>query len=307
MQTASQRTHQSDTTAQSVPHGMDHDLLRRFIEEYPSQPATAFLRSIEIAALVKHWTPQGRGLDLGCGDAKLTRIISERTVPMHLVGLDPDPLESHAAIAAGLYETVHTAFGNAIPEPDGAFDYVLSNSVLEHIPELTPVIAEVSRVLRPGGELVFSVPTVGFRSNMAGAMLPWTSREDYLDTLDRRTAHIHYLDREQWKALLARYSMRVEFCFGYLDKSECQRWETLSRWTGGLLYALAGGRKQPIELQRALGLRHLQNKAAVPRSLASLIGRMLSIGHATAPAYWDAPEGLPDSEAGCLLIRARRD
>ena len=59
---------------------MDQDLLRRFIEEYPSQPATAFLRSIEIAVLIKHWTPQ--------------------------VGLDPDPLESRVASAAGLYEVV---------------------------------------------------------------------------------------------------------------------------------------------------------------------------------------------------------
>ena len=285
---------------------MDNNLLSRFLELYPGQPATAYWRSIEVLALLENWTPEGRGLDLGCGDGKLTQLIVENTGPLRMVGVDIDPLETGAAAATGIYESVHTTAGESIPCTDASFDYVLSNSVLEHIPNLESVIAETSRVLRPGGVFVFSVPTIGFRANLFGSLLPWTSRDAYLKTVDHRIAHYHYLSRREWAELLARWSMKIEFCYGYLDKFECQRWESMSRATGGLLYTLAGGRRRPIELQRALGLRSLQLKAAFPRAVTKLLARLMTLGRSGRPRYWRTPEGLMDSEAGCLLIRARR-
>jgi len=285
---------------------MDNDLLSRFLELYPGQPATAYWRSIEVLALLENWKPEGRGLDLGCGDGKLTQLIAENTGPLRMVGVDIDPLETAAAAATGIYESVHTTAGASIPCTDASFDYVLSNSVLEHIPNLESVIAETSRVLRPGGVFVFSVPTTGFRANLFGSLLPWTPRQAYLETVDRRVAHYHYLSRQEWSELLARWSMNIEFCYGYLDKFECQRWESMSRATGGLLYTLTGGRRRPIELQRALGLRSLQLKTRFPRAITKLFARLMTVGRSVRPRYWSAPEGLMDSEAGCLLIRARR-
>ena len=46
----------------------------------------------------------------------------------------------------------------ALPYPDGAFDSVIASEILEHIPDDDTAIAELSRVLRPGGTLAVTVP-----------------------------------------------------------------------------------------------------------------------------------------------------
>jgi SAM-dependent methyltransferase len=46
----------------------------------------------------------------------------------------------------------------ASPFEDGAFDSILCNAVLEHVDSATAVVAELARVLRPGGHLILAVP-----------------------------------------------------------------------------------------------------------------------------------------------------
>ncbi len=50
------------------------------------------------------------------------------------------------------------AHGGALPFPDGCFDVVTANMVLEHLPHPARVFAEVGRVLRDGGAFVFVTP-----------------------------------------------------------------------------------------------------------------------------------------------------
>jgi len=252
------------------------ELLADFVARYPAQPATAFLRSIEIERLAKAIRPTGLGLDLGCGDGILTDILFEQAgVTPRLVGIDIDPLETAAAASHSFYERIHTCAAQAIPEAAESFDYVISNSVLEHIPDLEGVIAEVSRLLKPGGRFWFTVPGPGFHDNMHGALLPGISRQRYLADLDRRLAHFHYLSADEWETLCERHALRLDMVEGYLSRAEAQRWETLSRMTGGLLHGLTLGRSRPIEIQRMLKLRSLQNRAALPRSVASGIARLI--------------------------------
>jgi SAM-dependent methyltransferase len=47
-----------------------------------------------------------------------------------------------------------------LPHPDAAFDLVILSEVAEHLPTYIPVIAEIGRVLAPGGSLVLSTPNV---------------------------------------------------------------------------------------------------------------------------------------------------
>lgn len=258
---------------------IDRQLLTEFVARYPAQPATAFWRGIEIDVLAQADIPDGLGLDLGCGDGILTDILFQRIGRQpRLVGVDPDQLETRAAQAYDFYERIHTTGGDSIPEPDATFDYVISNSVLEHIPNLEPVIAEVGRVLKPGGRFYYTVPCPGFHQNLAGSLVPGADRSIYLGKLDKRLAHFNYLTGEQWSDLCGRHGMIVERVTGYLGERATKRWETLSRLTGGLLHTLTRGQKRPIEIQRALKLRHLQNAGSFPRPIASILSQLIGAG-----------------------------
>jgi SAM-dependent methyltransferase len=279
------------------------DLLASFIGLYPAQPATAFWRAIEIAVLARRGLPDGLGLDLGCGDGILTDVLLREVGPHRLVGIDIDPLEIAAARRFPFYERLHTCPGDAIPEPDESFDFVISNSVLEHIPDLEATIAETARVLRPGGRFFFTVPGPGFHRNLAGSIFPFVDRSRYLDMIDRRLAHRHYLDPAEWNALCDRHRLVVENCLGYLGGAETRRWETLSRMTGGLLYALLGETKRPIEIQRRVGIRAVQNRTQLPRSVASAMARLVSFGVPIERSAF----GLRDLDAAsCFLVEGRR-
>jgi SAM-dependent methyltransferase len=277
------------------------NLLERFISAYPAQPATAYWRSIEIGCLVRHGLPEGLGLDLGCGDGILTDVLLSFAGRRKLVGVDIDPLEVEAARRFSFYERVHACPAQAIPEQASSFDFAISNSVLEHIPDLEGVIAELARVLKPQGPFLFTVPGPGFHRNLAGALLPGIPCQRYLENLDRRLAHYHYLPPEDWKRLCAKHGLIVESCVGYLDKAQTRRWETLSRLTGGLFYTLFGRRQRPIDIQRRLGARSLQNRFRLPQFLARILSRLISLGLKAPEQTW-----LPPEEASCLLVIGKR-
>lgn len=272
-----------------------HSLLHSLLRETPFQPATSWWRSIELAVVVEHGLPRGAGLDLGCGDGKLMRILLDASrAQVSLVGVDIDPLETAAALASGVYQRVHTVPGERIPEGDGIFDFVFSNSVLEHIDDIEPVIGEVARVLRADGRFLFTVPGEQFHDCLAGPLAPWSDRHRYLETIDRRCAHRRYWGEADWSACLGRHSMEIAHSRGYLSAPEVRRWETLSRFTAGILYALAGERLQPIEIQRALGVR--RRGLQLPGWAAAALSAALGAGAGSAH----------DGPYGCLLVEARK-
>jgi SAM-dependent methyltransferase len=270
-------------------------LLRNLLRENPFQPATSWWRSIELAAVSRHGLPAGDGLDLGCGDGKLMRILLEAAGSSpRLVGVDIDPLETRDAVSSGVYQRVHTAPGDRVPEPSSTFDFVYSNSVLEHIPDIEPVIAEVARLLKPRGAFLFTVPTAGFHGCLAGPLLPWSDRRRYLQGVDRRCAHRRYWSEPQWRACLDRHGIDVTQAVPYLTRPETQRWETLSRFTAGILYSMTGERLQPIEIQRALRVR--RRGMRLPAWAAAPIAAAVSCGVARNAS----------GAFSCLLIEARR-
>lgn len=87
----------------------------------------------------------GQLLDMGCG-AKPYRDIF--TVDGY-VGVDLPG-------AAGTVDAFASVL--ALPFADASFDTVLSNEVLEHVPEPGEMMAEAARVLKPGGMLVLTTP-----------------------------------------------------------------------------------------------------------------------------------------------------
>jgi SAM-dependent methyltransferase len=254
---------------------VDKNLLTQFISIYPHQPATAFWRAIEIAHVASYPFPKGRGLDLGCGDGKLAKILTELIGGgREFVGVDIDFEETAQARKSGIYKVVHTCPADAIPEKDSTFDFVFSNSVLEHIEDIEGVIREVARILKDNGIFIFTVPNSTFHDCLRGSIFPFVSRKNYIRNLDIRTATKRYWSEEEWRRALAVYGLKIESVTYCLSRAEVVRWETISRFTAGILFTLFGGKKHPIEIQRALGLRRTDIK--IPKWLAKLLSLFLA-------------------------------
>ncbi len=101
----------------------------------------------------------GRILDAGCGDGLFARILLGGSANKIDVGIDSDVVELKKAERSGAYRELVSCDITHIPLASGAFDTVISNSVLEHIPGIDQALAELNRVLKPGGKLVFTVPS----------------------------------------------------------------------------------------------------------------------------------------------------
>lgn len=108
------------------------------------------------SVLFREWLGQGkRILDLGCRDGVLTR---HYTPGNEVIGLDIDLAALGSASEKLSIRAVHATLNGGLPFPDGSFDAVVMAEVLEHLPYLPITLAEVRRVLRPGGLLIGSVP-----------------------------------------------------------------------------------------------------------------------------------------------------
>ncbi len=124
-------------------------------------------------------------LDLGCAGGFMAEALAERGA--RVTGIDPaaaaiDAARAHAR-AEGHDITYDVGVGEALPYADGAFDAVVSVDVLEHVSDLDRVIAEVSRVLRPGGLFLFDT----INRNPLAAFAVVTMAERVIGLLPRGT------------------------------------------------------------------------------------------------------------------------
>ena len=148
------------------------------------------------------------------------------------------------------------------------------------------------------------MPAPEFHANLLGNLTPFGSRADYLAYIDRRLMHVHYLSEDDWTRLCSPHDLTVERCRGYLGRPETRRWETLSRLTGGVLYNLAGGKTSPIEIQRRLGLRQLQNKGGLPGPFAAAVTAIVGAGFSQS----DIEDPWRDAaSSSCLLVEGSRN
>ncbi|MFM7077211.1 MAG: methyltransferase domain-containing protein [Planctomycetaceae bacterium] len=102
--------------------------------------------------------PGERLLDVGCGCGAVLGIIAAAHPGLAVAGIDREPrqIEAAARHLASLGVTgadLRVGDARALPWPDGAFDHAYLMWFVEHVPAIEPILAEVRRVLRPGGTI----------------------------------------------------------------------------------------------------------------------------------------------------------
>ncbi len=120
--------------------------------------------------LFEHWAqrlvtiaepaPSAQVLDLACGTGLLVRTLLDRLGDSaHVYGVDADPsmLAYAARTTSDRRVSWHQADATRIPIEASALDVVVCNQGLQFFPEPIAVLAEISRVLRPGGRLALAV------------------------------------------------------------------------------------------------------------------------------------------------------
>lgn len=97
--------------------------------------------------------PGGRWVDVGCGNGAFTELLIDRCAPVEIAGVDPSP--GQLAFArdrrAGQTAKFHEGDAMALPFADNAFDAAAMALVIFFVPEPSKAVAEMARVVRPGG------------------------------------------------------------------------------------------------------------------------------------------------------------
>lgn len=203
---------------ESRPSNGDRDFLWPHVAALPA--FRALLRAVE-ARLYQEFLPLSEPvLDLGCGDGHFASLAFPRSLA---AGIDPSSGALHEAQHTGAYGFLAQAEGGALPFLDGHFATVISNSVLEHIPDVDPVLAETARVLKSGGRFIFCVPSEYFTRLL---LFPSLFRRLRLEAVargyeryfNRISRHYHCDGPEVWQARLANAGLRVDRHFYYFSE-----------------------------------------------------------------------------------------
>lgn len=178
---------QHDTGGTTIDQGRGYELFAALA--FGGRRNRVFSRLAELSGA----RPGDRALDLGCGTGYLTRQLGRVVSPGGTaLGTDPSaPVIEHARrLAAG---TSGCAFERGIAErieaPDDSFDVVVSSLMIHHLPE--PVrpqaLAEMYRVLRPGGRLMiadFRPPSSRIGRHLVGSATGSAMEHNPIDQLE---------------------------------------------------------------------------------------------------------------------------
>lgn len=193
------------------------DLFTRHIRALPA--FRGLLRAVEARFYQDIDLPEPV-LDVGCGDAHFASEAFDR--PLR-AGLDPWWLPLKEARTRSAYRTLAQADGAHMPFAGGYFASVISNSVLEHIPDIDAVLLDINRVLQAGGRFVFCVPSDNFLPFLSissglrrvGLHSLGTMYERWFNFISR---HRHCDSPEMWHARLGRAGFEIEHYRYYFSR-----------------------------------------------------------------------------------------
>ncbi|MBN2386999.1 MAG: methyltransferase domain-containing protein [Anaerolineales bacterium] len=142
------------------------------------------------AILARRYGRRGRLLEIGSGLGHLVGLL-EGTFQTFAADINPWALVRSKDAAAGTSHALASA--EELPYRDGIFEVVIIKHVVEHLAHPERAIAELGRLLVPGGTLILSAP------NLASVARPW-KKEKWIGYQD--PTHIALKEPDEWLELL---------------------------------------------------------------------------------------------------------
>ncbi len=203
------------------------DEIIRKLETF-EEPSTLLWRGIElkfVKMLLDKYPVTGKSLDLGCGEGKVAEAVFEKQIS---VGLDNGPEMVRKATINRIYKKVVLGDAAKMPFENQSFDFIFSNSVVEHIEDIEGVLSEMKRVLKKDGIIILTVPNnyLTGRSIFSALGLRGISRW-YGEKRNKKFDHFNLWNRETWGKKLEKNGMRIVEPCSYLSKQETEYWDFL--------------------------------------------------------------------------------
>lgn len=157
-----------------------------------------------------HLSPGMNVLDVGCGPGSITVGLAEVVTPGKVLGIDIEPsqvsLGQARAQKLGLSNCqFETASVDELPMTDQTFDAVYGHTILMQFADVSSVLAEIKRVLKPGGFL-------GFRENDLSAILYHSESSSLKELMDIfRQSMIHNKGNPDIDKLLPSLLSKADF------------------------------------------------------------------------------------------------
>lgn len=221
-------------------------------------------------------------LDIGCGDGMFVRTVFERPLD---VGIDLDPEEIRLAASGGWYRETFCADVTNLPLEAGRFQSVISNCVLEHVQQIDRALAEISRVMAPGGRLFFTVPSEHYSRSffwdeiLRKLGMPRLAKR-YVDGINGMFRHYNLNDQATWAKRLCAAGLELERAEKFISRAALRQHE---RWF-------------PIGLPSKLWKRLLRRRVLLPRFFIRWF----------APWWFKKSMWTEDANGVCYLIVARK-
>ncbi len=203
-------------------------------------------------------------LDIGCGEGIFAHNLFDNDTKID-VGIDPNERELDRTKELSQYKELIKCFGDKIPKESGSYKTIFSNSVMEHIVDIEPVLQEAERLLANDGVMYLTLPTDKFdRFTIVNLILSGLGLEKlavkWRKFSNKFWAHYHYYTPGEWEKMFHRngfklvekveYGSKLQcmlndlmtpFCFpAFLVKKMTNKWflsTKLRKFTTGLFYA----------------------------------------------------------------------
>lgn len=148
--------------------------------------------------------PGGRLLDVGCYDGQVARSVAPAGA--RIVGVDLSLPALQAARDRGL-AVARAQVEGGVPFADASFRTVVAAEVIEHVFDTEAFLAELRRVLEPGGLLLLTTPNLVALSGRAKLLLGRSPANVEYDASPGTSGHIRYFTFDTLEALMRRVGL----------------------------------------------------------------------------------------------------